>query len=402
MQRLSLKLLIIGLLIMALLIPTFLIYLLIYERQARQSDVFEESARVWGQPQILAGPVWLHDDQNQYAENMTIEGQLNVETRRRGIYRVPFYTAEVTITGQMRMSGNGQLVLHSSDSSRIRIKDFQIDGRSINAERRSDGTIAVDVPRNLTYGNHEFAVRLECPGIQSFHALPAAENTTIELTSNWPDPSFVGDMLPTARTINADGFNARWQINGNQYFDLPTMYVRADEFDPAEVSGAGVSFFVPVDIYQQNTRALKYAILFIILTFLTYFIFEALYNIRSHPLHYLLVGAALCVFFLLLLSFSEHVGFLPAYAIAMLASIALIAYYSRHVLGNIRHTAIMTAMLAGLYAFLYVLLQLEVYALLAGSVGLFLILAAVMFATRRIDWYNLKASAQESSHRQVE
>ena len=164
--------------------------------------------------------------------------------------------------------------------------------------------------------------------------------------------------------------------------------------EQAAKSAFGLSLVQPVDIYQQAERAVKYAVLFLVLTFLVFFLWEVFSAALLHPMQYAFVGFALCVFYLLLVSISEHAGFDTAYAVSSLVTTLLIAGYARAVLGGARQGASVCAALVTLYGFLYLLLRLEDYALLAGSVGLFLVLALVMFITRRMDWYDLRLGAR--------
>ncbi|MBL8018656.1 MAG: inner membrane CreD family protein, partial [Leptospirales bacterium] len=192
-------------------------------------------------------------------------------------------------------------------------------------------------------------------------------------------------------SISSEGFKASWTFRSQD----PSMLgpeLDQNDFEASvkpdeDVQSFGVDFFVPVDLYAQIERAVKYSMLFIALTFLTFFIFEVVAGLQIHPVQYLFVGLALSLFFLLLLSLAEHIGFGKAYTIAATADIALIAAYTFKILNSKLRSGILFAILTGLYAFLYVILQLEMYSLLAGSIGLFVILALVMYATRNIDWY---------------
>ena len=238
-----------------------------------------------------------------------------------------------------------------------------------------------------------FDLDLEVNGSRDFRVLPAGAETTVRLTSTWPHPSFVG-VSPDLPTISASGFSAAWRV---PYFGrgYPPRWL-SGEIDReklaarVEASAFGVSLLQPVDVYQQAERAVKYASLFIVMTFVVFFLWEIVRGGLLHPIQYLFVGFAICVFYLLLLSISEHVGFGAAYATAAGATTLLIALYSAHVLGGMKEGILMGCGLTTLYAFLYLLLRLEEYALLAGSVGLFLMLALLMLATRRVNWYDVR------------
>jgi len=220
---------------------------------------------------------------------------------------------------------------------------------------------------------------------------PLGEQTEVSVRSNWEDPSFQGNWLPTDRSVTGDGFEARWSIPslGRNY---PQKWTRGSvSADVLEASRFGVELITPVDHYRMTERSLKYEILFLFLTFLSLWLFEVLAKVRIHWIQYLLVGAALCLFYLLELSLSEHIGFIGAYMLASAAVVGLIATYGVAVLKGVRRAMLLSFAVAVLYACLFVLLNNQDFALLVGSVGLFAILAAVMFLTRRIDWYNLRS-----------
>jgi inner membrane protein len=249
-------------------------------------------------------------------------------------------------------------------------------------------------------GSLTFALDLDVNGSRELKVLPAGSETTVQLNSTWPHPSFVGAPLPAFRESTAAGFTGRWNV---PYFGrgYPPRWTSvgtdaAQVKSRADSSALGVGLLLPVDIYQQAERAVKYAALFIVMTFLVFFLWEIVRSRLLHPIQYLFVGFAMCVFYLLLVSISEHLGFDLAYASAAGATTFLIAMYSFHVLGGMAEGAVMGAGLSALYGFLYLLLRLEDYALLAGSVGLFAMLALLMFVTRRVNWYDLQLGTAAS------
>jgi inner membrane protein len=215
--------------------------------------------------------------------------------------------------------------------------------------------------------------------------------------SNWPHPSFYGAFLPAERTITADGFDARWQV-----LELNRSYAQAfseEEVNEASLdqSAFGVGLYQTVDVYQRSERAVKYAILFIALTFLTFFAWEQITRNPLHPLQYLMIGLALSIFYLLLIALSEHIAFGVAYLAAAVALVALIGVYVAGALRSSLRGGVAGAAMSGVYALLYALVLSEDYALLLGAIVLFVALAAVMLVTRRIDWYRLGARASTSS-----
>jgi inner membrane protein len=251
-------------------------------------------------------------------------------------------------------------------------------------------------------------VQLELAGTGELALVPAADATRFNLQSDWPHPSFGGRFLPTAHDITEAGFSARWVVS-SLASDAPAQLQRAGGLCPGAAArpsvGAAtpymepttqgcldtlqVSFFEPVNPHVLSDRAIKYGLLFVVLTFVAVALVEVLSGRRVHPVQYLLVGLALSLFFLLLLSLSEHWPFAFAYLGAAAACALLLGYYAAHMLGRAVAGVAFGASIAGLYGLLYALLQMEQNALAIGSVGLFAAVAAVMVLTRRIDWYAL-------------
>ena len=210
-----------------------------------------------------------------------------------------------------------------------------------------------------------------------------------------PGPSFTGAFLPAERTVSAEGFTASWKVP-SMARPFPQAW-RAGEVEPDVLLGSsfGASLMAPVDVYQKVTRSVKYGALFLLLPFLVFFLFEVLGGLRVHPLQYLLVGFAECLFYLLLLSLAEHLPFVAAYLAAAGAATLMVTLYASAVLGSWRRGVLLAPSLAAAYGFLYATLQSEDFALLIGSVGLFAILALVMILTRRVDWYRVGAATEE-------
>lgn len=235
-------------------------------------------------------------------------------------------------------------------------------------------------------GDATFVANLELTGSGGLRFVPNGRSTTVSLSSDWPDPSFRGAWLPTSRAVESSGFSAEWIIPflGRDY---PQQWTSADEpYDRIVASGFGVDLYTPVDHYRMAERSTKYAPLFLVFTFGIFWLFDVLVGVRVHPVQYLLAGAAMCMFYLLELSLSEHIGFLAAYATASGAVTVLVASYARAVLQSTLRGVGMGGAMGLLYAYLLSLLSLERYALLVGSVGLFMALGAVMYLTRWIDW----------------
>ncbi len=228
--------------------------------------------------------------------------------------------------------------------------------------------------------------------MNQLEVVPLGQDSRLNLASNWPHPNFIGDFLPGSRTLNASGFEASWQ---SSWFatDMESRFNRMMKGASGDLPAFSVSLVQPVDHYQQNERAAKYALLFIGLTFLSFFMFELLKGLRVHPIQYALVGMGLAIFYLVLLALTEHLGFAWAYLIAALASVALNGFYLSHVLGGPKQGLGFAALLGLVYSILFGLLQAEEIALLLGALLLFTILALVMVLTRKLDWYRVMGSA---------
>ncbi|HEX2223734.1 MAG TPA: cell envelope integrity protein CreD [Thermoanaerobaculia bacterium] len=441
------KLLVISLLILLLWIPLLMVRSLIRERQHRRDTVVESVAQSWGRGQTLGGPVLtvpylvrtrdargLVTTVRQLAyflpETLRVEGTVAPERRSRGIFEVVVYRADLRWAGTFARPSFASwsippddilwdeafLTVGVPDMRGIRrgtVLHWQ--GRPLPLEPGggeaglwgSGLRVAVPdlAPAALAaapeVGTTEepeepyaFRFDLSLDGSGQLSFLPFGKQTTVTLRSSWRAPSFIGAFLPETRKVGTDGFQAVWNV---AYFgrSYPQQWRSPDTEQVApqyalQASTFGVDLYLPVDVYQKSERSVKYGLLFLVLTFLTFFLYEVFSPFSLHPVQYLLVGAALCLFYLLLLSISEHVPFGTAYAVASAATIALIGGYSLAILrGKLRALA-MSGVLALLYGYLYVLLQSEDFALLLGSIGLFLILGLVMFVTREIDWYGTR------------
>jgi inner membrane protein len=420
-----------GLLVLLLQIPIGLISHTVDERRERRDEAIAEVTRTWGGAQELVGPVmtipvtrrWEEKVEGQKVaheavtlrrilpRDLRVTGKATLETRRRGIFDVPLYVAQLHVEGTFVLPADGERATASVETAvgweRAQVAFGLSDVgaiRSASALRLGDTERALEPGPGaagfLDAGLHAavagarpgatipFAVDLTFGGHGRLSFVPVGDETRVELASAWPHPSFDGAALPVERRVDGAGFTARWsRLHLGRNF--PSVW-NDDEVNRGRLSGAafGVTLVSPVDTYRANDRAVKYQVLFIGLTFLAFTLIELLTALRVHSIQYLLVGFALCLFFLLLLSLSEHVGFARAYVTAAIATVALIGGYVRVVLGDPRRGLAIGALLAALYGFLFVLLQIEEYALLVGSIGLFFVLALVMALTRRVNWYS--------------
>ena len=429
------RLVVMGCLFLGLLIPLMMVQAVVSERATRREAVTQEIGTTWGGPQTIAGLVLTVPYRYQVFENgrrqedriaravflpemLDVQGALTPEIRQRTLFKVVVYRARLQISGRFARPDLGRLrpvvdeALWNEATVSLGVSDprgiasrttVRLNGRdrSFSPGVESIGLFgsgihaAADGLDALAPGAPvEFALTLDVNGSRDIRFVPAGNDTTVQLASTWPHPTFSGAPLPDSRRVDNAGFNASWKV---PYFGrgFPQGWVTAvgdgaDLKSLAAASQFGVGLIQPVDVYQQSERAIKYAALFIVLTFVVFFLFETIRARLLHPIQYLFVGFAMCVFYLLLVSISEHLGFDVAYTSASVATTLLIAAYSCYVLGGLGEGALMGGGLTGLYGFLYLLLRLEDYALLAGSVGLFLMLALLMYLTRRINWYELK------------
>jgi inner membrane protein len=424
--RSLLKLVVLGGLGLVLLIPVAQLLGLVRERRERQEEVRRELAALWGGEQtvgavVVAVPLKSSGAAREWLCFLPAEvrwqGTLQPESRRRGIFEVTLYEAKLTATGWFRRPDPSLLgvaaerVDWDAAVAVLAVSDPRgLSGRPVLRWQGRERTVlpgvgpvagargGVQAPLGagaLAAEQIPFGVDLVLRGSEQLRVLPLGELTHAELAARWADPGFVGAPLPTSRQVGADGFRAIWDVPyyGRGFAQQwRSGEVQPERFweDPTTGGAFGVSLVRPANPYQQTERAVKYAVLFIALTFTTVFLLELLSPVRLHPIHYLLVGFALCLFYLLLLALAEHLGLGAAYAIAAGAVVALVTLYARSVLAGRGRAAVLGAALASLYGWLYTLLRAEDYSLLLGACGLFAVLAAVMFLTRRLDWATLR------------
>jgi len=421
-NKIILKSFFIGMLMLLLLIPTAFILSLVSERQSRQQEAVSEISSKWAGSQTVTGPViGIPYNEMMTSDNKTTEvkkwayflpdkldmqARIVPEKRYRGIYQVIVYTATLQVKGSydsLRLTELGirpEQIRWNEAAVFFDISDVQglkeemtlhLAGSSLDlvpAKFSTDqfkNSLSAALPAAIagTHGPLEFSATVVLKGSGNLLFVPAGKTTTVKTTSSWPDPSFAGSYLPDVRTVKDNGFEADWKVLYlNRNFPQQWKEVEHD----LDKSSFGVNLIVPVDSYQQTTRSVKYSILIILLTFTAFFLIEWVYRRTIHAIQYILVGLALCLFYTLLLSFSEYIGFNNAYLVAALATMFLIAWYVRSILRSSKMAVFIGLLLTLLYGFIFTLIQLQDYALLMGSVGLFITLGIVMYFSRKIKW----------------
>ncbi|MCB1619784.1 MAG: cell envelope integrity protein CreD [Thiothrix sp.] len=447
----SLKLLFIILLVIGLLIPQASIMSLIGERQSWRYEAQSSIAQSWPGSQILAGPLLLvpylltYDVKEKVREKdgsereiirsaqtrdvlqlmpveLNIDSKLASNLRYRGIYPVPVFTSQLGLSGYFdtrplqelqQEHKNKQLTLETPQLS-VLVRDqrgvvtppvLNWDGQELMLKPGSQlpeaasgmharlPPLSPGQPRQLA-----FSFQLELRGMLELQYAPLAENTIINLVADWPHPKFSGALLPENRDISAQGFHASWRTSSISFnVNGALQQCRQGHCNGLMENTVGFELHQPVDVYQQSERSIKYAFLFIILTFTVMHLLELLKKLRIHPVQYLLVGLALCVFYLLLVSLSEHLSFRLAYLLATLAGTSLLTLYFSAILHSHKLGLLLGGSLLTLYGMLYLILQAEDQALLMGSLLIFALLSTVMLGTRHMNWYALTGT-DSSNH----
>lgn len=434
------KTLVIGLLMALLSIPLLMVLDVVQERSSYRDSAAAEVARAHAGPQTLTGPVlyWpytetlvrqVKSDRSdgssheelvtekrvhiQFPTRMDTTSQLDTETRLRGIFPVTVYTSHHETQGRFLLSPieprtpNGQITLGqplvlmgvSDPRGLLSAPKLRLGGVALAVAQAPMGSqaplplVAQPNAALLKPGVElAFSLSFDLAGTGRMGWVPLADENSIHLRSPWPHPSFGGDFLPRTRSVSAAGFEASWQVpalSTQAQRQFAQMARKAPGEGGGEMEVLSVSLQDPVDVYRLSERATKYAMMFIVLTFAAFFALEMVKRWRIHPMQYLMIGAALVLFFLLLLSMAEHMAFAWAYLLASLSCIGLLGYYLRHVLGGWRSGLAMSGLLVALYGVLYGILVSEDNALIMGTLLLFGALATIMVATRGLDWYSV-------------
>ena len=429
------RMLVVGFLLLVLLIPLEFVKSLINERAYRQEEVVREINEKWGNEVLLSGPIVkipykviseekiFNEKSNSYytktnesietayffPDKLNIISQVDTKPLNRSTYESVVYSAAIDVTGNFPIIDfsdtdvadenilweKATVLLKTSNLKGIKttpVVNLASEALSMTPQYSTEylNTIQSNYIANakeIFAAPLPFSFDLKINGSESLKFLPIGKETDATMQSNWHSPSFDGNFLPedTNKEISKDGFTASWRIlQINRQFEQSFFGHLPD----LSTSAFGTKLIIPVDEYQKSERTAKYGFMVIGLTLLVFLLIQLVSKIYIHPFQYVMIGLALVMFYTLLISISEHSNFFNAYAIAAISVLVLITVYSRAILKGFKFPLLICASLASLYGFIYVIIQLENYALLVGSIGLFLILAIIMFASRRIDWNN--------------
>jgi inner membrane protein len=427
---LTAKLVVIGVLGIALWIPTSIVGLLVNERANRRDEVVGEVSATWGRAQKVEGPVlsvpvnvWREDEHgrrtkrtawiNQLPETLQIRGSLEPEIRYRAIYEVVLYHGSLSLRGSFPVLDPDRWGVRSedvqwqravltfgvSDPKGLReVPRLVLGGEALPLEPGAgrgpfiDGLGAEVQLQSPDDGQGQalpFEIDVELAGSESLHFLPMARETDVELDAPWPDPSFDGAFLPVERTVTDSGFDASWRVL-SLHREVPQHWLSEDGHsdlygNSLRCAAFGVRLLFPVDAYQRTMRTVKYSVLFSLLTLLGFFAVEVGGKTSIHPVQYMVIGFALCIFYTLLLSLSELIGFNPAYGAASVVIVALVSSYIHAIVRSRKLTVLCAGVLTAVYTSLFIMLQLEEMALLMGTVLLLVLCGVVMLLTHRLN-----------------
>ena len=432
----GLKLGTITILMLLLLIPASMIKSIISERKNLNQSVLNEVSRKWAGKQQINGPVLCIPLVYEYAiedkkvglktvtktkhlyllpEKLSINGKIEPEKLKRGIYEVVVYRSALYISGNYKLNlkidpeglkeikyNKAFLTVGISDLRGIEDEivlnwgkqKLDVQPGSKLSDMISSG-VSIDLPniKEQIDQSINFSFQLNLQGSQNLSFIPLGSTTEVDLQSSWSSPSFNGNFIPDTREVNDSGFTAKWkvlQLNRN----YPQTWISKNRNKAMQYSALGVDLMMPIDDYQKSMRSSKYAAMTIALIFLIFFLVEILNGRKIHPFQYALVGLALCLFYILLISISEHSNFNIAYLISASITSLMILVYAKSIFKSNKFTGVLSATILGIYGFLFVTLQLADYALLMGSIGLALILGITMYFTRNINWYQLNMKTE--------
>jgi inner membrane protein len=450
-ESITIKLLSIGFLMLILLIPSVWIQNLIEERQQRAESAISEISDKWAGSQNISGPILVIpykqqetiylDKQKEKVEIkesthklyvlpnvLHMNGQVDPEIRHRGIFDAVVYTASLQIQAEFNLpdfrkfditegqllwqeahlitaisdlrgitenpvilSGNQTLMTEPTNNTGIMIRNFsnEFDNELSKTNFVQSHYTSNGISSQLNWGSKDdfvesFNIKLQIKGSNRISFIPTGKTTNLKLNGSWEDPSFEGNFLPADYNISKNQFDATWKV---LHFNRPIEQYWTDDNIKLSGSEFGLKLFLPVDQYQKSIRSSKYGHLIILLTFIALFLVEIIQKIKIHPFQYILIGAALIIYYALLLSISEQFGYHIAYFISSVATIALISTYSFTFLVSKKLVYLLSTLLSLFYALIFVIIILQDYSLLVGSVGLFIMIAALMYFSRKINWY---------------
>ncbi len=451
MQRqLAIKVIVILIIGAVILIPITMVKSKVYERQNYLEHAKHSVAQSWTGRQLLFTPIIVipyhlslskrsTQETGFYVKEQTTSSDryqlvlptditTNIEVANKsvfkGIYEIPIYNSEINISGEFSSTELDKAVrkiksmagfqsiekpyisIYISDVRGVdKIPQLVLNQKNILLNSGSQlpsltsglHSILSKSIGELDNKNLEFTFDLSLRGMDGLSFIPFADNATTRMSSDWPHPEFTGMSLPIDRNISSDGFEATWSstLYSNNSAELLKQCIETSNCHDLPISSSGVDFIEPVDIYLQSERSIKYAMLFIGLSFITFFIFEHIKNIRIHPIQYAFVGLATAVFYLLLISLAEHIAFHWAYLISVSACASLLLFYVKYMLKRFSSALLFSLIITLLYGLLYVIVQAEDFALLMGSLLVFTVLSTLMVITRKIDWYNLSTTEPE-------
>ena len=431
-ESITFKLIFIGVLVLVLLIPSAMVDNLISERADRQQDVIKDISYNFAGSQQIKGPVLVipykaqekdfnqsgKEETKEVVENLyilpddlNIKATVSSEKMHRGIYDAVIYKTTVHVSGNFTKADLNALGLTPDqlmlDKAKVTFSISDLKGLKTNPVMKIGSQVlsasptfnneslfdnGLQVAINLTGLNDDklpFDYSLDLTGSDELSFLQLGKTTDVVVNSNWNSPSFDGRSLPDTRKINDNGFSAHWRM---LYYNrpFPQQWTANDSMLNNQAKQAqatfGVKLRLPVDEYQKTTRTSKYAILIVLLTFISLFLTELIRKQHIHSFNYILIGAAMIIYYILLLSFSEEIGFNYAYLVASIATVGLITVFIASLLKNKLAAFVFACILSVFYVFIYVIIQLEDFALMVGSIALFIIIALLMYFSRKINW----------------
>jgi len=420
--KLFLKAALIFIMALALSIPTFFIMGLVKERQGRQKEAITDISNKWAGQQVVTAPILMipytetdKDDKGNIvslkrkayflADKSDIQSKIYPEKRHRGIYDVIVYRSEIVINGKFNPLTWQQLkipaenILWNEAVVLFKVKD-NVKGINEDVSVNWNGTnlvfnpqesglshmedaFAASVPFSMDEAGkeHLYSMKFSLNGSEQLLFTTTARENKLAMQSVWPDPSFTGIKIPDTRQVNDSGFSASWK-----YMNRSVPLVWKDKVYDLSSSVLGTDLLIPMDSYNKTERSVKYALLCIVLTFASFFLIETYYKKSLHLVQYGLAGLALVLFYTLLLSISEYIGFNPAYLISAVATIGLVMWFIGSIMKSSKLALFISFVLTVVYGYIFIIIQLQDYALLMGSVGLFIALAIIMYFSRKLQW----------------